>query len=200
MTTARKPARFVLPQLMLLAVLAGATLAVSPTDASHVEDRTYVFRNLAFGNERFLHYFAVDPDTGVMRLDPKVTQNMSGGLWEVQRAWDNYRSGYRTYYIRNRSNSPYNGYYLNLHPATKTLVLTKTPSSNDYAAYWSIRYAKHEHGRAHFMIQSLGHSGRDMAFLTADPETGIATLEDKLSPSGMWTMNRVPLPPSGRIW
>jgi len=183
-----------LTKSLLVLIAAFAVISAAPGNASRIQDRTYVFRNLAFGNDHYLNYFAVDPETGVMQLSPKASQNESGAFWEVERAWDMHRDGYTTYYIRNRSNSVYNGYYLNVNPANGNLMLTKKPDSFEYGAYWLIRYAKHQHGRAHHMIQSLGETGYDMAFLTADPNSGEIALSRKLSSDGMWTMNSIWLP------
>ncbi len=162
--------------------------------------RKKVFRNMAFGTDNYLQYFSHDADSGKLHLNKKASQSESGTFWEVERAWDNYR-GHTTHFIRNRSNSPYNGYYLAIDSDTGELMLTKTPTTFEYNSYWLIRYVGHEHGRGKHFIQNLGVSrGRhDMSFLTADEKTGDVKLTRKPSAGSNWTMNRVSILPSERI-
>ncbi len=178
-----------------LAVLLGQT---GTSDAAHLLAKKKVFRNLAFkSNGNFLKYLAIDSKTGDMKLAPVVSQTESGAYWEIERAWDNYR-GQRSYYIRSRSNSAFNGYFLNIDSESGQLRLTKSPHSFDHTVYWSIKYSGHEHGRGAYLIQNLGHSkgGFDMSFIGADEKTGEIKLTRKASDGVKWTMNHVQVPPS----
>ncbi len=188
--------------MVLPSALAGLVLTIAvlgPQLHAAYPMKRYVFRNTAFGTNNYLQYFTCD-DTGEMKLSKVSSQSESGTFWEVERAWDNYR-GYKTHFIRNRSNTPYNGYYLTIDSDSGKLMLTKTATTFEYNSYWSIRYVGHEHGRGKHIIQNLGVSrgGHDMSFLTADEKTGEVKLTRKPTAGSNWTMNRVSILPSERI-
>ena len=86
---------------------------------------------------------------------------------------------------------------LAIDSASGKLILTKTPTTFEYNAYWLVRYAGREHGRGKYTIQNLGHSqgGHDMSFIAADAQSGAIGLTRDVTPGAFWTMNRVEMAP-----
>jgi hypothetical protein len=158
--------------------------------------RTRTFQNLAYKPGIFGHYLTVDPDTGRLGLSPVSNQVYSHTFWELRGVYKH--RDYRAHVMLSRANSPLNNRSLGVDPVSGQLLFTKGEIDS---SYWLIRYAGKYNGWDAYFLQTLAETdaGVDLAFLTADPATGVVDLSATPTPGSFWHMTFAPdLPAESR--
>ena len=172
-----------LPRLLAVGLLALFVAEASAEMPRHLCRGKTIQNLIDVKSPFFANYLGVDAETGKALLKKSNGHDAADTCWEIVPTTRT--RGYRAFEIRNRGDSKYNGWHLDVNVKTGAIQFSKKSSET---TSWAIKYVGKHMGYDAFYVQNLASTfrGYDMCYLSIDPETGEIKLSKTPDPGANW--------------